>query len=409
MSTPKPFKDTPATASGPGNSRTRRWGVLLAVLAVLISAPDGCLLRSIQVRCGAQNANLQIFALKFLMAAPMQIGWVLYDRGLACCWRGTCCCWQWVLLSMLFTVGAGVVTLANLESTSVSALLFFYVAPLWALIMGVFILRETLQTRTVVAVLVACAGVGLLFVPSWLHRHDPHPTLAGADAAKHAPSLWGDMLGLFSGICMAGYLTTCRHASKYAPDAPMVLGVAVGSLLSGVLGVMLVHQRGEAVFALPRATWPFLLMDALGIGCYGVLSALATQFLPGAEVAFLLLIDIILAPVLVMVIHGEVPSHFAGAGGLLLAVAVVGHEVASMREALRVAKVGLAAGHPPLKLRVSDANLQSLDGADSGSLGGLEEAVESNDESAGLLAKAGGSGLSSQAATPIKHVAWAAA
>ena len=189
----------------------------------------------------------------------------------------------------------------------------------------------------------------------------------------------------------------------------MVLGVAVGSLLSGVLGVMLVHQRGDAVFSLPRATWPFLLMDALGIGCYGVLSALATQFLPGAEVAFLLLIDIILAPVLVMVIHGEVPSHFAGAGGLLLAVAVVGHEVASMREALRVAKVGLAAGHPPLKLRVSDANLQSLDGADSGSLGGLEEAVESNDESAGLLAKAGGSGLSSQAATPIKHVAWAAA
>jgi len=213
MSTPKPFKDTPATASGPGNSRTRRWGVLLAVLAVLISAPDGCLLRSIQVRCGAQNANLQIFALKFLMAAPMQIGWVLYDRGLACCWRGTCCCWQWVLLSMLFTVGAGVVTLANLESTSVSALLFFYVAPLWALIMGVFILRETLQTRTVVAVLVACAGVGLLFVPSWLHRHDPHPTLAGADAAKHAPSLWGDMLGLFSGICMAGYARGARLPS----------------------------------------------------------------------------------------------------------------------------------------------------------------------------------------------------
>ena len=90
----------------------------------------------------------------------------------------------------------------------------------WALVMGVFYMQEALQRRTVVAVVIACAGVGLLFVPSFLHRNDPHPVLAGADAARHAPSLWGDILGLFSGICMAG----CAKPSACAqPSAPVLL------------------------------------------------------------------------------------------------------------------------------------------------------------------------------------------
>lgn len=220
MSTPKAFKGITPPERGSGSRSSRNFGVFLAILAVLISAPDGCLLRSIQVRGGGKNLNLQIFALKFLMAAPMQLCWVLYERGVNVCWRGTCSCWQWVILGSLFTVGAALVTIANLESTSVSALLFFYVAPLWALVMGVFYMQEALQRRTVVAVVIACAGVGLLFVPSFLHRNDPHPVLAGADAARHAPSLWGDILGLFSGICMAG----CAKPSACAqPSAPVLL------------------------------------------------------------------------------------------------------------------------------------------------------------------------------------------
>ena len=170
MSTPKAFKGITPPERGSGSRSSRNFGVFLAILAVLISAPDGCLLRSIQVRGGGKNLNLQIFALKFLMAAPMQLCWVLYERGVNVCWRGTCSCWQWVILGSLFTVGAALVTIANLESTSVSALLFFYVAPLWALVMGVFYMQEALQRRTVVAVVIACAGVGLLFVPSFLHR-----------------------------------------------------------------------------------------------------------------------------------------------------------------------------------------------------------------------------------------------
>ena len=68
--------------------------------------------------------------------------------------------------------GAALNTMSNLETTSVSALLFFYVAPLWALVMGVLLIGEALPRRTVVAVGVALAGVCLLFVPSVLAGGD---------------------------------------------------------------------------------------------------------------------------------------------------------------------------------------------------------------------------------------------
>ena len=62
--------------------------------------------------------------------------------------------------------GAALNTISNLETTSVSALLFFYVAPLWALVMGVMLLRESLQLRTLLAVGLAVVGTCTLFVPS---------------------------------------------------------------------------------------------------------------------------------------------------------------------------------------------------------------------------------------------------
>lgn len=368
----------PPPEGSPAARRARRCGVAFAAAAVLACAPDGCLLRSMQAHGAGNDA---IFAFKFLLAAVVQLAFVLYKSGLRVFIRTACSCWPWVVMAALFTVGAALNTLSNLETTSVSALLFFYIAPLWALVMGVAILQEVLRTRTVCAVLLAFVGVGCIFVPSILHRNDPHKATHGAAAARHVASLHGDVLGLISGVCMAGYLTTCRHAKIFAPDAEatMVIGVATGSLISGCLGLSLVWGHGDLLWqSIPRSAWPFLLLDTFGIAVYGILSALATQHLPGAEVAFLLLIDIVIAPLLVCLVHGEVPTRMAQMGAGLLAFAVVGHEFAAMREsriaAHKVAVAGREGGAtgdgwtpPPVKLRMSDANLASLgEGVDGG-------------------------------------------
>ena len=106
------------------------------------------------------------------------------------------------------------------------------------------------------------------------------------------------------------------------------------------------------------------------------------RFLPGTEVAFLLLIDVIVAPLLVGVVHGEVPSPAGSSGAALLAAAVIGHEFAALREHSRSSGGGgpgiTGVPTPPSvggsKVRVSDANLQSglLPSADDDELNGSQ-------------------------------------
>ena len=208
----------------------------------------------------------------------------------------------------------------------------------------------------------------------------------------------------------------------------MVLGVAIGSLVAAIVGMYLATSKGHSLLAVPANMWPPLIADCLGIGLYGILSALATGYLPGAEVAFLLLLDVIIAPLLVCVVYGEWPSAAGGSGAVLLAAAVIGHEFAALRDRSRN---GSGAAPPPpwvgggsRKARVSDIHLTA--GDDEHSCGGsegetpteIEMEIEMEDvgaisETAGLLGshrsppRRPQSGDPETPATGSKRVSWA--
>ena len=142
------------------SSSTRFYGVALALLAVAASAPSPALLRSLQ-KGGTHSArrplkrfasfarahlrslsraglpDVVIFCWKFLLAALVQFFFVLWGRGGPPSLKCLCGCWKWVAIGAVCTTGAAFNTISNLETTSVSALLFFYAAPLWALCFGV--------------------------------------------------------------------------------------------------------------------------------------------------------------------------------------------------------------------------------------------------------------------------------
>ena len=91
----------------------------------------------------------------------------------------------------------------------------------------------------------------------------------GVRRVEHPLDCRGDLLGLLSGVAMAGYLTACRHATLHKPEAPMVLGVAIGSLCSAFIGMYLATARGLSLLDVPTNLWPLLLADCLGIALYG--------------------------------------------------------------------------------------------------------------------------------------------
>ena len=93
----------------------------------------------------------------------------------------------------------------------------------------------------------------------------------------------------------------------------MVLGVALGSLGAAAIGLCMALRGGHALLDVPYNMWPLLFADCMGIGLYGIMSALATRYLRGAEVAFLLLIDVIVAPLLACVVvpaNAAMPGHY---------------------------------------------------------------------------------------------------
>ena len=141
----------------------------------------------------------------------------------------------------------------------------------------------------------------------------------------------------------------------------MVLGVALDSLGAAAIGLCMALRGGHALLDVPYNMWPLLFADCMGIGLYGIMSALATRYLRGAEVAFLLLIDVIVAPLLVCVVYGEMPTPAGSWGAALLTAAVIGHEYAALRDLRsRNRAVAPEVGTLSPKFRVSDANLEGL-------------------------------------------------
>ena len=147
----------------PSSSSGRLVGVLLSVTAVLVAAPDGTLLRFLQLEAAA---DCVIFFWKMVFVTAIQFGFVTWQHGLGGWTNGMHTGWPWVLGGALLMAGAATNSIAILETSSAHALLLFYISPLWTLGLGYVVLKEPLAPRTVGATGFALVCVCLLFVPS---------------------------------------------------------------------------------------------------------------------------------------------------------------------------------------------------------------------------------------------------
>ena len=233
---------------------SRKKGILVAVLSIAFSSPDATLLRSLQ---GTHVSNLVIIAYKTFFVAWIQVIFAVWEQGtksIALAFAS----WRHMIVGAACLTVAWLSTLANLTTSSASALCLFYIAPLWAVPMGVLVNREHMHWRTLASMVVALCGIVLVFSAS-LTASDPshaaakltrpkHRQSDGAHGSHGQDSLLGDAFGFVSGLAFAAYLTCCRHASLYRPEAPLGLCGALGTLCVAVPTAALVIHRGEALF-----------------------------------------------------------------------------------------------------------------------------------------------------------------
>jgi drug/metabolite transporter (DMT)-like permease len=372
-------------------------GILVAAISVICASPDATFLRCLQ-HVKVSNATILIW--KMGLYAILQGGLAIHQDGsLLRVGRRVADAWPWMVVGSLAMCMEWMATVANLTTSSASALCLFYIAPLWAVPMGMAVNKDPLHCRTLVAMVVALAGISLIFAPNVLgpnsrlgpipeakpplhhgahhkpmhHHHHHKPKHSDASAHARAPhaapsSLFGDLAGLASGLAFATWITTCRHAALHKPEAPLALCGSIGTLLVVIPTALLSLQRGDDVLDVTPRFIVLVLCDCAAVAAYNIGTMVASKYLPSAELGLYLTLDVVFAPLLVWAIHGEVPPYVVLEGGGLLLSALLAHEAIALMQG-----GGETFPGESLQLKTREVELSRL-GADGGA--GAEESAQ---------------------------------
>jgi len=208
--------------------------------------------------------------------------------------------WAGVLSGLLLAISFVAFILAITRTSVANAVVLQSAAPLAAAALSRVCLGERLSPTTLVAILVAVAGVALMFAGA----------LGGGD-------LLGNTLALGVAIAFGANIVVVRAARG--------IDLVPATVLAGLFAL---------AATLPFASWDapsaadFSLLAAMGIVQLGLglfLFMRGAPQLTAAQVGLLTLLEVILAPIWVWLAFGEVPSLLSLIGGGVVLAALLLH------------------------------------------------------------------------------------
>ena len=230
--------------------------------------------------------------------------------------------------------GAALVSwnLALILGEVVRVTLLFYLAPVWATLLAVALLREPVGGLRVVSVVLGLAGAAAL--------------LGFADGLPLPRSL-GDWLGLAAGVLFALSVTLVRKAEATSGLEQTLVSFAAAALLSLLL--LLVTPQPGGPIALSALAWSALAALAWLLPCTWLL-LWGARFLEPGRVSLLLLLEVAVAAISAALLAGE-PFGLREAAGCLLILAAGALEGAAE---LRPARRRVSALPPGAPASISD-------------------------------------------------------
>jgi drug/metabolite transporter (DMT)-like permease len=224
-------------------------------------------------------------------------------------------------LSLL--VGAGYAAtmicfvLSNKMTTAANTIFLQSTAPIYLVLIGPLVLKEPIRRRELVFMSVLFAGLALFFVGHEAPRATaPHP-------------FQGNMVALASGVFWAITVAGLRYMGRD--------GGRQGSAAAAVVAGNVIACLAALPFALPVArvsAADLAVVTFLGVIQIGLAYVLLTYGLAhvGALAASLLLLaEPVLNPLWAWLVHGEQPSGWSTAGGLVIIAATLGKSVYDAR------------------------------------------------------------------------------
>ena len=219
--------------------------------------------------------------------------------------------WPGVAVGLCFTISSIGFVLALGYTTVANILLMQAGVPLIAALMGVLFLKEHVDGVTWAAIAMVIAGIAVMVSDS-----------LGANVSPI-----GDALALMVAVFFAGAtVITRRHQSLRMTPA-----VCFGAMAAALVGAT--FSSGLMVGA---ADFGFLfLFGAFNLGLGMALFVTGARLIPSALAALLSVLEPVLGPVWVWLVHGEVPAPRTLAGGAVVFAALIAHIAWQWRSARR--------------------------------------------------------------------------
>jgi drug/metabolite transporter (DMT)-like permease len=234
--------------------------------------------------------------------------------------------------------------LSLIWTTAANALLLLNLNPLWCAVLGRAFLGDKLPRRTIVALFLAICCMMIIFVPDIIERRNDgdDDDDEGGETDELQSSTKGNVTACITGIVLAVYISIVRKAGMKnnnintddendGDDNTQVNLVGATSLAALLVSIsVLIVRRGNV---LPDSSswsgegegagegellWQFWLAvgaDGMALGILFVCLTVAPRLAKGAEVALVLLLEIILGPLWVFLAYRDVPSVWTLVGG----------------------------------------------------------------------------------------------
>lgn len=266
------------------------------------------------IRLAAADKWTLMFARGLLLFLAMTVLWSIFQRG----WRGGVS----YISGTAGLIAAFSSTLANLmflaavtETTAANLVFIIALNPAICAVLSWFVLKERVQWQTLVAIVLALIGVGII-----------------VRSGLSAGTFVGDLLAFGVACCMAVTLTAARWSGRN-----IMTSLAVGALVSASIAAFWAQPA-----TLPAASWGWLAINALLIVPVAMaLLIVGPRYLPAAEVAMFFLLELILTPLWMWLIFGELPTREAFIGGIVVFVALLGHSVWRLASPGKAGAVGV--------------------------------------------------------------------
>ncbi len=266
---------------------THAKGLLITACGVLVISPDGLLTRLIHTDHWTMifwRALFLSFGMWLLLnfIHPNRV-WSQYKSL-----KG-----PGLLMAACYSLGTISFVFAITHTSVANTLIILSTTPLFASIIGRFVLHEKIESRTLVAIALAITGISVI-----------------SSATSGNSSLLGDGVALLSSFFLAAGFSFVRRYPKISSFS----AISCSGLLTALMMLPL-----AAPLTISQSDMGYLMIMGLYMLPIGTaLMFLGPRYIPAPEVGLLLLLESVLGPVWVWMALGEAPGDRTLIGGAIV-------------------------------------------------------------------------------------------